>query len=196
LFGLPLDAFWCCTGSGVESFAKLGDSIYFHDDDGIYVNLFIASEVDWSEKGIKLIQETTFPETDSTTLTVRCKTQVRMPLRIRVPYWASRGGTVKLNGREIESFAEPSNYLVLNRTWQDGDKVEVRMPMNLSVQAMPDNDNIQAVMYGPLVLAGRLGTEGLTKEVLRAEPTKIRQVPEYKSKPEAAPELKLKSQSP
>lgn len=117
-------------------------------------------------------------------------------MRVRVPYWASRGGTVKLNGREIESFAEPSNYLVLNRTWQDGDKVEVRMPMSLSVQSMPDNDNIQAVMYGPLVLAGKLGTEGLTKEVLRAEPTKIRQVPEYKSKPVPAPEFKVKSQDP
>src|SRR5215813_14215557 len=196
LFGLPLDAFWCCTGSGVESFAKLGDSIYFHDDDGVYVNLFIASEVDWSDKGIKLTQETTFPETESTTLTIRCKTPLRMPLRIRVPYWATGGGTVKLNGRELESFAEPSSYLVLKRTWQDGDKVEVIMPMSLRVHAMPDNDTIQAVMYGPLVLAGRLGTEGLTREVLRAEPTKIRQVPEYKSKPVPAPEFKVKSQDP
>ena len=71
MFGLPLDAFWCCTGSGVESFAKLGDSIYFHDDDGVFVNLFIASEVEWPDKGLKIIQETTFPETDTTTLSLR-----------------------------------------------------------------------------------------------------------------------------
>jgi hypothetical protein len=194
LFGLPLDAFWCCTGSGVESFAKLGDSIYFHDHDGVYVNLFIASEVEWPERGLKIIQETTFPETDTTTLSLRCKTPVRMPLRIRVPYWATQGGTVKLNGRELESFAEPSSYFVLNRTWQDGDKVELTMPMSLHVHAMPDNEALQAVMYGPLVLTGRLGTEGLTKENLRAEPTKIRQVPEYKGKPIPAPEFKTKSQ--
>jgi DUF1680 family protein len=194
LFGLPLDAFWCCTGSGVESFAKLADSIYFHDDDGVYVNLFIASEVEWPDKRLKIIQETTFPETDTTTLSLRCKTPVRMPLRIRVPYWAARGGTVKLNGRELESFAEPSSYFVLNRTWQDGDKVEITLPMGLHIHAMPDNEALQAVMYGPLVLTGRLGTEGLTKDILRAEPTKIRQVPEYKAKPVPAPEFKTKSQ--
>ncbi|HLF84703.1 MAG TPA: beta-L-arabinofuranosidase domain-containing protein [Blastocatellia bacterium] len=196
LFGLPLDAFWCCTGSGVESFAKLGDSIYFHDDDGVYVNLFIASEVEWPEKGVGIIQETTFPETDTTTLRLRCKAPVRMPLRIRVPYWATRGGTVKVNGRELESFAEPSSYFVLNRTWQDGDKVEITMPMSLHVHSMPDDPTLQAVMYGPLVLTGRLGTEGLTKEILRAEPTKLRQVPEYKGKPVTAPEFKTKSQDP
>jgi DUF1680 family protein len=196
LFGLPLDAFWCCTGSGVESFAKLGDSIYFHDDDGVYVNLFIASEVEWLEKGLKIVQETMFPETDTTTISLRCKSPVRMPLRIRVPYWATRGGSVKLNGRELESFAEPSSYFVLNRTWQDGDKIEVTMPMSLHINSMPDDSTLQAVMYGPLVLTGRLGTEGLTKEILRAEPTKIRQVPEYKAKPVPAPEFKTKSQDP
>jgi uncharacterized protein len=194
LFGLPLDAFWCCTGSGVESFGKLGDSIYFHDDEGVYVNLQIASEVDWPEKGVKIIQDTTFPESDTTTISLRCKTPVRMPLRIRVPYWATRGGTVKLNGRELESFAEPSSYFVLNRTWQDGDKVEATMPMSLHVNAMPDDSTLQAAMYGPLVLFGKLGSEGLTKENLRAEPTPIREVPRYRVKATAAPEFKTKSQ--
>ena len=194
LFGLPLDAFWCCTGSGVESFGKLGDSIYFHDDDGVYVNLFIASEGDWPEKALKLIQETTFPESDTTTLSVRCKTPVRMPLRIRVPYWATRGGTVKLNGRELESFAEPSSYYVLNRTWQDGDKVEITMPMSLHVNTMPDDSTLQAAMYGPLVLFGKLGTEGLNKDSLRAEPTPIREVPRYRTKAIPAPEFKTRSQ--
>lgn len=136
------------------------------------MNLFIASEVEWPEKGLKIVQETTFPQSDTTTLTLRCKTAVRMPLRIRVPYWATRGGTVKLNGRELESFAEPSSYFVLNRTWQDGDKVELTMPMSLHVNSMPDDSTLQAVMYGPLVLTGRLGTEGLTKEILRASPPK------------------------
>jgi DUF1680 family protein len=194
LFGLPLEAFWCCTGSGVESFAKLGDSIYFHDDDGVYVNLLIASEVEWPEKGVRITQETNFPESDTTALSIRCKTPVRMPLRIRVPYWATRGGTVKLNGRELESFAEPSSYFVLNRTWQDGDKVEVSMPMSLHVNAMPDDSTLQAAMYGPLVLFGKLGSEGLTRENLRAEPTPIREVPRYRAKASAAPEFKTRSQ--
>lgn len=194
MFGLPLDAFWCCTGSGVESFAKLGDSIYFHDDQGLYVNLFIASEVEWPEKGIKLIQDTNFPESETTTLSLRCDEPTRMALRIRVPYWATRGGTVKLNGRELESYAEPSSYFVMNRTWHNGDKVEVTMPMSLHVHPMPDDSTLQAAMFGPLVLVGRLGTEGLTKDNLRAEPTAIREVPRYRGKAASAPEIKTKSQ--
>ena len=194
MFGLPLDAFWCCTGSGIESFAKLADSIYFHDDEGIYVNLFVASEVDWSEKRIKLVQETSFPESDNTTLTVRCATSSRFALRIRVPYWATKGGTVRLNGRDLESFAEPSSYFVLTRSWKDGDKVEITMPMSLHIKSMPDDSTIQSIVYGPLVLAGRLGTEGISKEMMRAEPTAIREVPRYRGKPVAAPEFKAKSQ--
>jgi DUF1680 family protein len=196
MFGLPLHAFWCCTGTGIESFARLGDSIYFHDDDGIYVNLFIASEVEWPEKGIRIIQETRFPEDETTTLTVNSSNPVKMPLRIRVPYWASRGGTAKLNGQALESFAEPGSYFALNRVWRDGDRVEVAMPMSLHAHPMPDDETLQAIMYGPLVLVGKLGTGGLTKETMRAEPTGVRQVPQYKSRPVAAPEFKTKSQEP
>ena len=101
---------------------------------------------------------------------------------------------MKLNGRELESFAEPSSYLVLNRTWQDGDKVEVTIPMSLHVSAMPDDSTLQAAMYGPLVLFGKLGTEGLTKDNLRAEPTPIREIPRYRIKASPAPEFKTKSQ--
>lgn len=193
LFGQPMASFWCCTGTGVESFAKLGDSIYFHDDDGVFVNLFIASEVEWQEKGVRILQETKFPEEEATTLNIKCDKPVRIMLRIRVPYWATRGGTAKLNGQPLESFAAPGSYYVLNRVWQDGDKVEITMPMSLRAQTMPDDETLQAFMYGPLVLAGRLGTEGLTKEVLRAEPTKPRTVPEYKAKPVPAPSFKTNS---
>ncbi|HEY9479768.1 MAG TPA: beta-L-arabinofuranosidase domain-containing protein [Gemmatimonadaceae bacterium] len=193
LFGTPLHAFWCCTGTGAESFSKFGDSIYFRDDDGIYVNLFVASELDLPEKGVKLVQATSFPEEDTTTFTVRCKQPVKMPLRIRVPYWATQGGSVTLNGRKLDGFASPSSYLVLDRTWRDGDVVKVTMPMSLHACAMPDDPTVQAFMYGPVVLAGRLGSQGLTKETLRAEPTKVRAIPEYRSEPVAAPALRAAS---
>ncbi len=195
LFGLPLHAFWCCTGSGIESFAKLGDSIYFHDDDGIYVNLFISSEVAWTEKGIRVIQDTRFPEEDTTAITIRADKPTPIRLRIRVPYWATQGGAVKLNGRALEGFAAPSSYFVLDRLFQDGDKVEVKLPMSLHAHPMPDDDTLQAVMYGPLVMAGKLGTEGLTADVLRAEPTGVRQIPRYRSRPVEAPSLKTNSQN-
>ena len=192
LFGLPLHAFWCCTGTGVESFGKLTDSIYFHDDSGIWVNLFIPSEVTWQAKGVTLVQETAFPEEEATRLTVRTKSPAKMSLRLRVPYWTAPGGTVSVNGRPLESFASPGSYVVLDRTWQDGDKVELRLPMRLHVHPMPDDESLQAFLYGPLVLVGDLGAEGLTKETLRAEPTPIREIPRYKLKPVPAPELRAK----
>ncbi|MFZ0964060.1 MAG: beta-L-arabinofuranosidase domain-containing protein [Terriglobia bacterium] len=164
-FNSPYDSFWCCTGTGVEEYAKTNDSIYFHDDHGIFVNLFIASEVNWPEKGMRLEQQTNFPEEEGTTLVVHTDKPTEMALNIRIPYWATRGGTVKLNGTSVGAFSSPSSYLELNRTWKEGDRVEVSLPMSLRVEILPGDSTQQAAMYGPLVLAGRLGTEGLTKSM-------------------------------
>ena len=121
---------------------------------------------------------------------------VRCALRIRVPYWATAGGTATLNGKTLDGFAAPGGYFVLDRTWRNRDTVTVKLPMSLHLHAMPDDPTLAAVMFGPLVLVGRLGTEGLTPEVLRAEPTKPRTVPEYKEKPIAAPELRTQGAEP
>jgi DUF1680 family protein len=153
-FGTPYDSFWCCYGTGIESFAKLGDSIYFHDDDGLYVNLFVASAVEWPEKGLRLEQVTRFPEDDSTTLVFHTNRPVSTALKVRVPHWAMRGVTVQVNGKPVDVRAKPSSYLTINRTWREGDKVEVRTPMALHAQSMPDDPEMAAIMYGPLVLAG------------------------------------------
>jgi hypothetical protein len=193
LFGSPLHSFWCCTGTGVESFAKLGDSIYFHDAEGLFVNLFMASELDWGARGVRLIQETRFPEEEGTALTIRCAGPVKMALRVRIPYWAARGAA-RLNGRALEAFASPSSYLVVDRTWKDGDTLEISLPMGLHVHPMPDDATLQAFLYGPLVLAGRLGPVDQT--ILRAEPTKPRAIPTYKGKPVPAPSFRAPSGDP
>jgi DUF1680 family protein len=164
-YGRVFDAFWCCTGTGVEEFSKLGDSIYFHDDAGLTVNLFVASEVRWPEKGLRLIQETAFPEQEGAAFRFETDRPVDLTLRLRVPWWATRGGSVKLNGSAVPAFASPSSYLTLKRLWKTGDRVELSLPMSLSVSPMPDDPSVQAMMYGPLVLAGRLGTSGLTREM-------------------------------
>lgn len=179
LFGTPLHDFWCCTGTGAESFSKLGDSIYFHDDKGVFVNLFIASRLTWKEKGVRIVQSTRFPEEDSTSLTIECDRPTQMALRIRVPYWATSGGSASLNGKKLDGFAAPSSYFVLDRTWRTGDVVKISIPMQLRTEPTPDNPSVLAIMYGPLVLAGRLGTDGLTPDILRAPPTKPRMVPEF-----------------
>jgi DUF1680 family protein len=191
LFGTPLQDFWCCTGSGCESFARLGEGIYFHDDQGLYVNQYIASELDWRERGVRLLQETRFPADDTVTLTVRTPRPVRFAARLRVPGWATRGGAVHLNGRRLDGFSSPGSYFVLDRTWRDGDRIDLTLPLALHTWPMPDDESLQAVLYGPLVLAGRLGTAGLTPAVLRAEPTAPRTVPEYKSAPVPAPTFHL-----
>ena len=164
-YGKPFDAFWCCTGTGVEEFSKLADSIYFRDDAGVYVNLFVSSEVRWPEKGLRLRQEAKFPVEGHTILLLEADRPVEMTLRLRVPWWATRGGAVKINGESLPVFASPSSFLTLSRLWKSGDRVELDLPMSLSSVPMPDDPTLQAVMYGPLVLAGRLGAHGLTREM-------------------------------
>jgi hypothetical protein len=189
LFGDPMHSFWCCNGSGMESFAAIASAIYLHDDAGLFVNLFIPSTLQWKERGVRIEQQTRFPEEPSTKLTLRLERPVRFALRLRVPEWARSGGSASLNGKRLEAFAAPSSYFVLDRLWNDGDVVEMTMPMSLRAVPMPDDPSIQAVTYGPLVLAGRMGTAGLTPEILRAEKTKPRTVPEYKGEPLPAPEI-------
>jgi uncharacterized protein len=158
-------SFWCCTGTGVEEYAKLNDSIYWHDDRGLYVNLFVPSELNWQDKGLRLRQETNFPDDHTTSLTLTVDKPVQTAIRLRIPSW-TKAARVKLNGRALEASAEPGNYLTLDRTWKTGDRIEMEMPMHLSVEAMPDDPKIQAFLYGPLVLAGDLGDEGLSERLI------------------------------
>ncbi len=159
------ESFWCCTGSGIEEYAKLNDSIYWHDDEGIYVNLFVPSELTWAERGLKLLQETRFPQQPSTRLTVAGGQPQNLAIRVRIPAWTA-GSTVALNGKPLEAAAEPGSYLTIRRQWKTGDRIEVSLPMRLSVEAMPDDPTMQAFLYGPLVLAGDLGSDGLNDALI------------------------------
>ena len=158
IFAKPFDSFWCCNGTAAEEFAKLTDTIYFHDQDSLFVNLFIASELAWPEKGLRLRQETSFPETPGTTLTVSAPKPVDVALKLRIPYWA-KNGSVKVNGQTLLAFADPASYLVLRGPWKNGDRIELLLSMHLHAAPMPDQEALQAAMYGPLVLAARLGDE-------------------------------------
>ena len=159
-------SFWCCTGSGVEEYSKLNDSIYWRDEQGVYVNLFIPSELNWTEKGFRLKQETKFPEQPRTMLVVSVDKPVQLALRLRIPSWIQAGGSVKINGRALEASASPGGYLTLARTWKNGDRVELELPMHLHVEAMPDDLKLQSFLYGPIVLAGDLGNDGLKPDLI------------------------------
>lgn len=161
IYCTPTDSFWCCTGSGMENHAKYGDSIYFHDDESLYVNLFVHSTLNWKEKGLQLEQSTLFPESDTSRLTLRLSKPTRLRLRLRHPYWCE-AMTVRINGRAQPVHRAPSSYLDLEREWRNGDVIEMIMPMHLRTESLPGAPEIVAILYGPLVLAGRYGKAGIT----------------------------------
>ncbi len=153
-FSTPTDSFWCCTGTGIESFAKLGDSIYFRDDNGITVNLYIPSKLTWAEAGASLEIQTSFPEEERITIVVGLTQPRPATLSLRIPHWVGEGVKVKVNDEAVDVDAKPRSYLALDRNWEDGDVIDLWLPMRLRACPMPDDPDLCAVMYGPLVLCG------------------------------------------
>jgi DUF1680 family protein len=160
LYGSPERSFWCCTGTGMESFAKLGDSIYFHDAQALYVNQFVSSTLDWREQQVRLRQTTAFPDEARTRLSVHPAHPMRLALRLRHPAWCPRL-TVRLNGRPLLESTDPGRYVEIDRRWRDGDVLDVDLPMPLRLQPLPGAPDVAAVMAGPIVLAARLGAQGI-----------------------------------
>jgi DUF1680 family protein len=163
LYCTPIESFWCCTGSGMENHAKYGDSIYFHDGNALYVNLFIASNLRWHEQGMQIEQSTRFPNEPRSSFGLRVSRPKKLALHIRQPAWCSQV-TVSINGTDATIHNKPGQYIELERTWRNGDRIDVELPMRLHLELLPNAPNIAALMYGPIVLAGRLGTQGVTRE--------------------------------
>lgn len=151
-FGSPDNAFWCCTGTGMESHSKYRDSVYFHSDRDLYVNLFMATELAWKDKGIKVRQETKYPEAPSTKLIITADKPTAMAINLRYPYWATSGIELTVNGRKQNVTATPGSYIALDREWKTGDTIELAMPFSLRFESFNDDENKVAVMYGPLVM--------------------------------------------
>ena len=147
------DGFWCCTGTGVENHAKYGDSIYFQDGGNtLFVNLFIASELDWKAKGVKIRQETKFPEEGSSRLIVTCERPTAFRLCLRHPHWSGTDFAVSLNGERMADTGKSGSYTVMDRTWKNGDRMEISMPFHLRTESFRDNSRRLAFFNGPLVL--------------------------------------------
>ncbi len=155
VYSSPFDHFWCCTGSGMESFSKLGDSIYFNNENSIFVNRYTSSKVNWEEKGLTITQTADLPVV---TFTVNGSADAEIVLR--VPDWCKDKPTVKING-EKKLVREKNGFITLNREWRDGDVVEYEMPMSITVHPLPDNENAVAFKYGPWVLSADMGTNNM-----------------------------------
>jgi uncharacterized protein len=166
-FSTAEDSFWCCVGTGMENHAKYNDSIYFHSAEGgqpaLYINLFIPSELTWKAQGLKVRQLTHFPDTDSTSFSFTAGRPVKLAVKVRYPSWATSGIAITVNGQKQTVDAKPGSYVTLDRQWKTGDTLDVQLPMTLHMEGLPDDAHFQALMFGPVVLAGDLGTSGLEK---------------------------------
>ncbi|WP_276501969.1 glycoside hydrolase family 127 protein [Terrimonas pollutisoli] len=159
-FSDKFNTFTCCVGTGMENHSKYAENIYMEGAEGsLYVNLFIPSQLNWRSNGVVITQASTFPETDHTTLTIQSKAKKKFAVRVRHPWWATKGMFVKVNGSKVDVAKDEHGYITIDRSWGSNDKIEITFPMSLYTESMPDNPNRIALLYGPIVLAGQLGKE-------------------------------------
>ena len=144
--------FTCCIGTGMENHSKYSKNIYYHNNEELYVTQFIASELSWKEKGLTLTQITKYPEEQGTQLKLACASPVPLTLQIRYPYWAQQGITIRINGKDHKIKEKPGSFIAVDRTWKNGDVVDIQFPFTLRFETMPDDTNRVAFLYGPLVL--------------------------------------------
>jgi len=153
---------WCCVGTGLENHGKYGEFIYTYGEDTLYVNLFVASELNRKDKGVKVTQNTHFPYKESAKLTFNLEQPSRFSVMIRSPWWV-KPGTMKVvsDGKDYAVDSVPSSYIAVEREWKDGDVVEISFPMPVTIEELPNVPNYISILRGPIVLGTRLGTRDL-----------------------------------
>ena len=162
VYSQPEKGFWCCVGTGIENPGRYGEFIYAQATNGLYVNLFIASEITATNLGLTLRQETAFPDEPRTTLTLKLQKPAEFTLYLRHPGWVAAGSfAVRVNGNSLDVPSTPSSYAELRREWRDGDRVEIEVPMRTTVEQLPDGSHWVAILRGPIVLASPAGTNDL-----------------------------------
>jgi len=161
VYSAPNEAMWCCVGTGMENHGKYNQFIYTHSEDTLYLNLFIASELRWKEKGLKIKQETRFPEEEQTRLTVT-EGSGSFKLMVRYPAWVSNGALkISVNGKDVAYAALPTSYICIDREWKKGDGIQIALPMHNSIEHLPNVPEYIAIMHGPVLLGAKTGTEDL-----------------------------------
>ncbi|HLP78536.1 MAG TPA: glycoside hydrolase family 127 protein, partial [Candidatus Paceibacterota bacterium] len=162
VYSQPDHGFWCCVGTGMENPGKYGEFIYAEANDALYVNLFIASELTATNLGLTLRQETAFPDEPRTRLVLGLKKPGTFTLNLRHPAWVgAEDFAVRINGKPVTATSAPSSYLALRREWNDGDRVEIDLPMRTTVERLPDGSDWVAILRGPILLASPDGTNEL-----------------------------------
>jgi DUF1680 family protein len=171
-FSSRWDSCWCCDGTGLENHAKYSRGVYYHDADTLWVNLYLASQLHWQEKGLTLRQHTRFPESNSVRIELACGRPVRATLRLRHPHWSLPAMQARLNGKPVDT-GKPGTYLDITRQWRDGDVLEIELRTPLRIERMAHHPSKLAILSGPTVLAGALG------DALMAPPIPYASVDQY-----------------
>ena len=162
-YSAPNEAMWCCVGTGMENHGKYGQFVYTKKADNLFVNLFVASELNWKERSIVLRQETGFPYTETSKITI-AQGKGEFTLQVRYPGWVKPDAfQVKVNGKPVTIVTGPSSYVAISRQWKKGDVVELTFPMHNSVKYLPNLPQYIALMHGPIMLAMKTGTEDLVR---------------------------------
>ncbi len=161
VYSQPETSMWCCVGSGIENHTKYGELIYSHSANELFVNLFIPSTVNWSNKTVKLSQRTEFPYQNQSDLLIETTKPQEFSLNIRYPKWAENL-TVLVNGETQPVEGKPASYVAVRRKWKSGDKVTVRFSTSTHLEYLPDGSNWAAFVNGPIVLAAKTSTNDLT----------------------------------
>jgi hypothetical protein len=161
VYSAPNEAMWCCVGSGMENHGKYNEFIYTHQNGSLFLNLFIASELNWKDKGVKIRQETNFPFEEQTKLVIT-EGFSQFKLLIRHPSWVKDGALkISVNGKTLSDTSPHSSYVVLERSWKKGDTVQISLPMHNTIEHLPNVPSYIAIMHGPILLAAKTGTEDL-----------------------------------
>ena len=162
IYGTQHHSFWCCTGTGMEAPAKFGKMIYAHQGSELYVNLFMPSELNWKDKGVKLVQNTDFPDNNKVVFVINTAAGAHFTLNIRKPHWSTaKKMTVWVNGKKMQLAPNTEGYVQLDRSWSNGDKVEVELTPQVTVEYLKGSDKYAAFLYGPVVLAAKVDNNGL-----------------------------------
>ncbi|UJR23790.1 hypothetical protein I4U23_026767 [Adineta vaga] len=156
-YGTQFDSFWCCYTTAIDQWTKMSDSIYFYRNLSIYVNLFVSSEVNWTEKEFILQQLTSFPRVSTTNFTINTSLdEILMNIHLRVSSWiVSNESWIEINHIRQEINLIPSTYIQLPRTsWKSNDQIVYNMEMKIHFESINDNSQLVSILYGPIVLGG------------------------------------------
>ena len=163
-YSAPNEAMWCCVGTGMEDHGKYGQFVWTHDkgvkaeNDALYVNLFVASELNWKDRKMVIRQQTAFPYAESSVVEV-AKGKGTFILKVRKPSWCENF-TVKGVGFDADSYEE-NGFVCMKRKWKKGDQVKISMPMHAYIKPMINVPQYVAIMYGPILLGMKTGTEDM-----------------------------------